>query len=329
MGFKIAILAQGVSPSVDGLKKAFIDKGHNVDVLRYCDDQFKPIIYSSNAAERAFLTDKDGNKINPENYQGAILWSWGTASMGASLLNVFERAGVSVLNSTAQTRVTDSKVDLTRLFNRISISVPKTLCFENPDVSNISDSVAQCIGAPPYVLKHDYGTGGKKVFFLDSLESLMAEIARIPEDKTRFIVQEFIGDHKKPIQHFRVLVIGDKVFPKLLTLTAPDVLKPSNVAAGGSAQIGDIAADSEMAALAIAAFKAAGLNVSGVDIMRHVDGRLVVLEANDGPGLKTYLAAGFDPCPDIAGIFTGMITAAMPSSKLECELPSPPSPPLS
>lgn len=289
---KIVILAQGHSPSVTAIAAALREKGQQVEILYYADADKNPVLHPAD--------------INPAGYDGALLWSWGTASHGRALLRRFEEAGVCVLNPTAATQISDSKTSLTNCFNKASLSLPRTLVFANGMEADFDVKVTRAFNGGPYVWKSDYGTGGKGVHFARSMDELVAHIAASGHATSPFIVQEFIGDPAKSISHYRVLVIGDYVHHDVICLRAQAPLTPSNAAAGGVAE--SVRLDPAMESLALRAARAAGLNVAGVDIMRHADGRLVVLEANDGPGLKYYVDKGQDVGARIAALLMQKIS---------------------
>ena len=95
-----------------------------------------------------------------------------------------------------------------------------------------------------------------------------------------FLVQEFIKEAAG--SDIRCFVIGDKVFAAMKRQGAEGDFR-SNLHSGGRAE--PVKLRPEERAIAVKAAKSLGLNVAGVDIVRSLNGPLV-LEVNSSPGLE-------------------------------------------
>lgn len=265
--------------------------GHRIDVVPYYRGGMNQCSVVETAEGWALVYE---NQLYlPSDYDGAMLWCWGTAALGRKYLRIFEEKGVEVLNSTDCTELTDSKIAIAHIFQQASIPTPLTLCFKGGDVD--MKQIQQVLGAAPYVVKADYGTQGFGVEFAQSTQEVQDLALRLSIENPLsrgFIVQKFIGNPQYPITHYRVLVIGDRVLPVAMKVTAKQTLCVSNVAAGGRVEF--IPMSSSMEKIALQATSASGLRMAGVDLMVSEDtGEILVLEVNDGPGTKTFDAAGY------------------------------------
>ena len=230
---------------------------------------------------------------------------------------------MQVLNSTRYTEITDSKIRMANVLLKANIPTPTTLCMPKGHCNNTFHEIQETLGNPPYVFKPDYGTRGIGVQFalsLNNIESFAKQLltqqrqakATLHHHQAQqgFIVQKFIGDPNELISHYRVLVIGNEVFPMTLKVTATSTLTVSNVFSG--AKITFTKTTDALKEIALAATQASGLNVAGVDIMQ--DGKknekhYWVLEVNDGPGTKTFEQAGFNVSTRIVNYFIESLDA--------------------
>lgn len=296
---------QTASNLIDAFNEAGQRTELKVDVVPYHENGVNQCVIGEHQGRRAlFYKDKP---YFADDYQAAVLWSWGTATLGRYYLRFFENQGVKVLNSCGVTEVTDSKIRLTTLFEQANVPVPHTLYSNVLTKDGLFEKVEKALGAPPYVFKADYGTRGQAVQFAYSVEELRqyaAQLEQASPEASDFIVQQFIGDSERPICHYRVLVIGDAVLPYALKVTATEPMKVSNIAAGATVEM--VAVDDDLKQLSLKAAQVSGLNVAGVDLMSESTDNhenAVVLEINDGPGTKTFDRAGFNASSGIVDYF--------------------------
>lgn len=281
----------------------------NVDVISYFTHQ----------ANQCSLTSKKGapalfyknQTYSPLDYDGALLWSWGTADLGRKYLRIFEDSGITVLNSSYTTEVSDSKINFTKELQKNNIKAPRTLFFESSlSIHNIG-AIEKNLGLPPYVFKSDYGTQGSGIRFAASAAEIAIFSKELQSNKSEhqaFLVQQFIGDYDEPISHYRVFVIGDEVLSKAIKVTAQAPLTPSNIAKGGSVDFIDI--NTALKTLALKATRIANLAVAGVDIMVAGNKPIedaVVIEVNDGAGTKTFDRYGLRASEKVVAFFINEI----------------------
>lgn len=98
--------------------------------------------------------------------------------------------------------------------------------------------------------------------------------------KANILVQEFIEEAGGA--DLRCFVVGDKVIAAMMR-QAPEGEFRSNLHRGGSAQLVKITPEERRTA--VAAAKAMGLSVAGVDLLRSKRGPLI-MEVNSSPGLE-------------------------------------------
>lgn len=271
------------------LIEAFNEFEHSVDVIPY---------YSNGVNQCAIVTGiqgeslcYNGNLYSPQDYDAALLWSWGTAELGRQYLRFFEDRGVAVMNSSYDTEITDSKLKMHKRFQSQHIQTPTSMLM-NTSMPVDHTTITRSLGSAPYVLKSDYSTQGQGIRFIRSIEELQVAITDLYTSQGQhsdYLLQAFMGNANLPISHYRALVIGDQVYHKGIKMTAPDPMACSNMANGSSAEIIDV--NPSLRATALAAAHASGLKIAGVDLMQKypgIPGEYTVLEVNDGPGTKTF-----------------------------------------
>jgi len=292
---KALLIAQGHSPSTDNIITAFKERGHDLTVMRYWENGEQ----SAEIVDGKFVY-KD-TTIDPAAFDAAMLRSWGTAPLGAEFLKACEMEGVTTLNPTPRTAVTNSKVESAELFMLNDISFPETLTYDKRIHKKKNNTQANAkinfmcaereIGPPPYVFKTDYGCRGMGVRFISTIKELNEAL-----DETRgaikpgWLLQEFIGNAGQPISHYRVLVSEDKAFAQSILFTANSPLTPSNGSKGAKSEF--IKTPDDIHDLAVKATKTTGLNFASVDIMRREDGTPVILEVNDSPATDRFDVKG-------------------------------------
>ncbi|MEC4091638.1 30S ribosomal protein S6--L-glutamate ligase [Pseudoalteromonas rubra] len=196
---------------------------------------------------------------------------------GCAVLRQFEMMGIYPLNeSVAITRSRD-KLRSLQLLSRKGVGMPITGFANKPDdVKDLLDMV----GGAPVVIKLLEGTQGIGVVLAETRKAAESVIEAFMGLKANIMVQEYIKEAGGA--DIRCFVIGDKVIAAMKRQAQEGEFR-SNLHRGGSASL--IRITPEERKTAVAAAKAMGLNVAGVDLLRSERGPLV-MEVNSSPGLE-------------------------------------------
>ena len=196
---------------------------------------------------------------------------------GTAILRQFEMMGVYAVNeSLAITRARD-KLRAHQILSKKGIGMPITGFAHS---THNTDDLIKIVGGTPLVLKLLQGTQGKGVILAETKKAAESVIDAFRGLDAFFLVQEFIKEAGG--SDLRCFVIGDKVVAAMMRKSADGDFR-SNLHRGGRAELVRITPKERKTA--IAAAKAMGLRVAGVDIVRSDRGPLV-LEVNASPGLK-------------------------------------------
>jgi ribosomal protein S6--L-glutamate ligase len=158
------------------------------------------------------------------------------------------------------------------------LPVPKTAVISQPSALF---SAVQAVGGTPVIIKLIKGTQGKGVILARNLATANAVMNKIQGAKRQALIQEFIAESAG--KDWRLIVVGDKCVAAMERQAVTKGEFRSNLHLGGTAV--PITPDTETAKLAVAAAKAHGLPVAGVDIVPSKRGPLL-LEINSSPGLE-------------------------------------------
>ena len=196
---------------------------------------------------------------------------------GCAVLRQFEMMGVYPVNeSVAITRSRD-KLRSMQLLSRKGTGMPITGFASKPD--DIKD-LLDMVGGAPVVIKLLEGTQGIGVVLAETRKAAESVIEAFMGLKANIMVQEYIKEAGGA--DIRCFVIGDKVIAAMKRQAGEGEFR-SNLHRGGSASLVKITPAERRTA--IAAAKAMGLNVAGVDLLRSSRGPLV-MEVNSSPGLE-------------------------------------------
>jgi len=276
---KIAILSRNINLySTKRLVESAKARDHNVDVIDtlecYMDiTSKKPMVYYQNRK----LSDYDG--IIPRI--GASITFYGT-----SVIRQFEMMGVTTLNESVPIARSRDKLRSLQLMSRKGIGLPITGFAHN---TKMTQSLINLVGGAPLVVKLLEGTQGKGVVLAETFKAAESVIDAFRELDANILVQEFISEANG--SDIRCFVIGDKVVASMMRTAKAGEFR-SNLHRGGTAQLVEITKKERDVALA--ACKALGLSVAGVDLLRSKRGPLI-MEVNSSPGLEGIeTATGID-----------------------------------
>lgn len=275
---KIAILSNGnANYSTKRLVEEAEKRGHKVKVIKYkncyisLDEKHPNIFYH-------------GKKL--EGYD-AILprISNNMTKYGCTIVRQFEMQGIwSAASSIAITRTRD-KLRAAQILTKNKIDTPKTLVSRNTaDIDDLLDQLDL-----PVIIKLAVGTHGNGVVLADTKKAAKSALQAFylyNEDGTSILLQEYIKESAGT--DIRAFVVGNRVIASMQRQSLTDDFR-SNLHKGGEGKI--IKLTDEEKKVAVAATKAMGLHIAGVDLMRSKRGPLV-LEVNASPGFGIEKVTG-------------------------------------
>lgn len=227
------------------------------------------------------------NSIKPSiHYQGQELTGFDAiiprihASVtfyGCAVVRQFEMMGVFAANDSISIARSRDKLRALQLLSRKGIGMPITGFANKPN--DISDLI-NMVGGAPLVIKLLEGTQGIGVVLAETKTAAESVIEAFLGLKANIMVQEYIKESNG--SDIRCFVVGDKVVASMKR-QGPEGDFRSNLHLGGCGEKVKITpAERKMA---VAAVKAMGLVVAGVDILRSNRGPLI-LEVNSAPGIE-------------------------------------------
>lgn len=199
-------------------------------------------------------------------------------SLHSITIDALTSAGIKVTNSEALTlSATKNKFARKILINKAGLPTPRSTIIR--DISTIATE-AENIGFP-LVVKTPSGSGGRGVFLAENLSTLIPIVDYLTiNHKLPLLLEEFIKEAGG--KDLRIFVVGDKILAAMERIAKPNEVR-SNIHAGGTGQ--PIELSNEEKRIAVAAAKAVGLTIAGVDIIRSAHGPLI-LEVNARPGFE-------------------------------------------
>jgi len=214
---------------------------------------------------------------------------------GCSVLRQFEMMDVFSVNQSIAISRSRDKLRSLQLLSRKGVGMPITGFASKPD--DVPDLI-KMVGGAPLVIKLLEGTQGIGVVLAETQKAAESVIEAFMGLKANIMVQEFIEEAGGA--DIRCFVIGDKVIAAMKRQAADGEFR-SNLHRGGSATL--IRISPEERKTAVAAAKAMGLSIAGVDLLRSKRGPLV-MEVNSSPGLEGIESA---TGKDIAGLIVEYI----------------------
>jgi ribosomal protein S6--L-glutamate ligase len=209
---------------------------------------------------------------------------------GCSVLRQFEMMDVFSVNQSIAISRSRDKLRSLQLLSRKGVGMPITGFASKPD--DVPDLI-KMVGGAPLVIKLLEGTQGIGVVLAETQTAAESVIEAFMGLKANIMVQEYIKEAGGA--DIRCFVIGDKVIAAMKRQAADGEFR-SNLHRGGSASLVRITPEERKTA--VAAAKAMGLSVAGVDLLRSERGPLI-MEVNSSPGLEGIEAA---TGKDIAGM---------------------------
>lgn len=210
---------------------------------------------------------------------------------GLAVVRQFEMMGVYCLNESQAIARSRDKLRSLQILSRHDIGVPPTVFTRTPD--HIPGAIEMVDGAP-VVVKLLEGTQGIGVVLAETERAASSVIEAFHGLDQNILIQKFIAESKGA--DIRALVVGRKVVAAMKRTAVSGEFR-SNLHRGGSAAKYRLPAEYRRTALAAA--KALGLRVAGVDLIESKDGPMV-MEVNSSPGLEgIQKATGADVAGEI------------------------------
>ncbi|MCR9276800.1 MAG: 30S ribosomal protein S6--L-glutamate ligase [Pseudomonadaceae bacterium] len=271
------------------LMEAAADRGHKVRVL----DHLR--CFMDITSDKPSLHYRD-EEFDSESFDAVIPRIGASVTFyGCSVVRQFEMMGVYGVNESVAISRSRDKLRSLQLLSRKGLGIPATAFAHSPD--DVPGLIRE-VGGAPLVIKLLEGTQGIGVVLAETRKAAESVIEAFMGLHSNILVQEFIEEAKG--SDIRCLVVGGKVIAAMQR-TAPEGEFRSNLHRGGTAELVRLSAAER--ATAVAAAKAMGLNVCGVDLLRSSRGPLI-MEVNSSPGLEGIEAA---TGKDVAGMIIGFI----------------------
>lgn len=292
---RVAILSQDASLySTRRLLEAGLERGHAVEVIDFLrcavmlhanglqsHDQ-QPNIAQSNHVQ--------SNHVHPNHIQ---LWHEGQrcpvfdaviprigpskAIYGTAVVRQLEMMGVPVLNSAGAIATARDKLNCYQQLCAQGLPIPTTgFTYSCRDI----DPVLSGMRSEAVVIKLLKGSHGIGVVLAETLQSARALFEAFRGVEADVLVQECI-DEARGID-LRCFVIGNQVAAAIQRKGPPGEFR-ANLHQGATAHPVALTAQEER--IAVAAARAIGLQVAGVDLLRSTQGPLII-EVNASPGLE-------------------------------------------
>jgi ribosomal protein S6--L-glutamate ligase len=196
---------------------------------------------------------------------------------GLAVLRQFEMLGIPSLNSSAAIASSRDKLRCLQVLSGHKIGLPPTV------YTRRADRVKDCIelaGGVPVVVKLLEGTQGVGVVLAQTKAVAESVIEAFHGLDQNILVQQFIKEAKGT--DVRAFVVGRRVIAAMRRQALKGEFR-SNLHRGGSAEQVKLTPPYRKAALAAA--RALGLRVAGVDLLES-DAGPMVMEVNSSPGLE-------------------------------------------
>ena len=267
---KIGILSQFPQLySTQRLVAACQSRGHEAVVINTLNcymniNSIKPSIHYEGTELVGF------DAIIPRNHASVTFY-------GCAVVRQFEMMGVYAANDSISIARSRDKLRALQLLSRKGIGMPVTGFANKPN--DIPDLI-NLVGGAPLVIKLLEGTQGIGVVLAETKTAAESVIEAFLGLKANILVQEYIKESNG--SDIRCFVVGDKVVASMKR-QGPEGDFRSNLHLGGCGEVVKITSVERK--MAIAAVKAMGLVVAGVDILRSNRGPLI-LEVNSAPGIE-------------------------------------------
>lgn len=196
-----------------------------------------------------------------------------------ALVQQMEMAGLLLFNTYESTLRAKNKIKTMQILDHYGIPMPKTVVLRRPE--DLSQAVKLVCGFP-LIVKQPVGSFGSGVTIVESMRALQSFLLW---NQPMYLLQQYVKYSKG--KDIRVFVVNGKVVGAMMRAAKRGEFR-SNIELGGVGKPVEIT--EEEISIALRSVQALDLKYAGVDIMRGVDGP-VVLEVNSNPGFKELESA--------------------------------------
>lgn len=263
------------------LVKTARERGHLVEVI----DTLSVAVHIGRAGQQTgepqLLLDNSLGLATPTRLPqlDAIIPRIGTSVTfyGLAVVRQFETMGLITTASSAAIACSRDKLQSLQLMTQAGLPIPRTAVIARPDALY---AAIEAIGGLPAVVKLIHGTQGRGVLLAHQLSTVATLLQRVEALNRQAIIQEFIAESRG--SDTRLIIVGNRCVAAMERRAAPGDFR-ANLHRGGTAVA--VEPDRDTVALAVAAARAHGLAVAGVDLLSSRRGPLL-LEVNSSPGLE-------------------------------------------
>lgn len=222
---------------------------------------------------------------------------------GCAVVRQFEMMNVFTTGKSQAIMRSRNKLRSLQVLSKAGVGLPKTVFANHPKNGEITQLI-KLVGGPPVVIKLLEGTQGIGVVLAETTKAAKSTIEAFYGLKKHVLVQEFVAEARGA--DIRAFVVGGRVIGAIRRQGLEGEFR-SNIHRGGNAVAVQLAPDEEQTA--IAAARALGLKVAGVDMLPSDRGPLV-MEVNSSPGLEGIeTATGIDIATEIIAYIEDKIKA--------------------
>lgn len=267
---RIVILSRGPELySTRRLVEAALGRGHEPRVM----DTLRFDIRVSRGNPELFY---DGEKVETVD---AVIPRIGASitQYGLAVVRQFEMLGIYCVNESQAVARSRDKLRTLQILSRHNLGLPATVYTRRPE--HVKDCIER-VGGVPVVVKLLEGTQGVGVVLAESHRAAESVIEAFQGLEQNILIQEFIKESRG--SDLRALVVGRRVVAAMRRQATPGEFR-ANLHRGGSAAAAKLPPAYRQTALAAA--RALGLRVAGVDMLESQHGPMV-LEVNSSPGLE-------------------------------------------
>jgi ribosomal protein S6--L-glutamate ligase len=196
---------------------------------------------------------------------------------GLAVVRQFEMMGVYCVNESQAIARSRDKLRCLQSLSRHDIGLPPTVYTRQP--AHIQSCIS-LVDGPPVVVKLLEGTQGIGVILAETTPAASSVIEAFQGIDQNILIQKFIKEAKG--SDIRALVVGKRVVAAMRRQAGPGEFR-SNIHRGGTTKPAQLSAEARKTA--VAAARALGLRVAGVDLIESAEGPMV-MEVNSSPGLE-------------------------------------------